>query len=78
MLVRAPVHTGPDPPLRDTYVFRGYLLGGTTLVGSWRHVTDSVHSIPIEGTFVVSRIGDGEEDDDGAGEAAGERGAAKL
>ena len=56
VLVRAPVRTGPEPPLRDTYVFRGYLLGGTTLVGAWRHITDSVHTIPLEGTFVVSRL----------------------
>ncbi|KAI0752946.1 hypothetical protein C8Q80DRAFT_1267409 [Daedaleopsis nitida] len=62
VLVRAPVHTGPLPPINDTYVFRGYLIGGTTLVGAWRHVTDSVHSIPVEGTFVVSRLQDADED----------------
>ncbi|RDX45583.1 hypothetical protein OH76DRAFT_1486236 [Lentinus brumalis] len=54
VLVRAPA----DPRERDTYVFRGYLVGGDALVGAWRHVTDSVHSVPVEGVFVVGRIGE--------------------
>ena len=59
VLVRAPA----DPRLRDTYVFRGYVVGGDVLVGAWRHVTESVHSVPVEGAFVVGRL---------AGEVMGE------
>ncbi|RPD55503.1 hypothetical protein L226DRAFT_574533 [Lentinus tigrinus ALCF2SS1-7] len=52
VLVRAPA----DPRERDTYVFRGYVVGGEAIVGAWRHVTDSVHSVPVEGAFVVGRL----------------------
>ena len=38
------------------HVFRGYVLGGRTLVGAWRHATASAHSVPFEGTFVVSKM----------------------
>ncbi|KAI9069728.1 hypothetical protein FKP32DRAFT_1599723 [Trametes sanguinea] len=59
VLVRAPALEShlppPDPDPRDTAIFRGYLLGGTNLVGAWRNVTDSVHTIPVEGPFVVSK-----------------------
>ncbi|KAJ3019324.1 hypothetical protein NUW54_g113 [Trametes sanguinea] len=41
----------PDP--RDTAIFCGYLLGGMNLIGVWRNVTDSVHTIPVEGPFKV-------------------------
>ncbi|OSD00575.1 hypothetical protein PYCCODRAFT_1370942 [Trametes coccinea BRFM310] len=59
VLVRAPALEShlppPDPDRRDTAIFRGYLVGGTNLVGAWRNVTDSVHTIPVEGPFVVSK-----------------------
>ncbi|KAH9848014.1 hypothetical protein C2E23DRAFT_906734 [Lenzites betulinus] len=60
VLVRAPAPEpdvlSPFPERLEPYVFRGYLLGGANLVGAWRHVTDSVHTIPVEGPFVVSRV----------------------
>ncbi|KAI0357969.1 hypothetical protein OH77DRAFT_1475866 [Trametes cingulata] len=60
VLVRAPAPSlaplSPDPDHLDTYVLRGYLVGGTNLVGAWRHVTDSIHTIPLEGPFVVSKV----------------------
>ncbi|PIL29384.1 hypothetical protein GSI_09436 [Ganoderma sinense ZZ0214-1] len=58
VLVRTPIWHGPDLPRHDTFIFRGYLVGGPrgNLVGSWRHITGNVHSIPVEGPFVVSRI----------------------
>ncbi|KAI0640478.1 hypothetical protein C8Q79DRAFT_1015256 [Trametes meyenii] len=77
VLVRAPAaprvpQFGRDPDTLDTYVLRGYLVGGDNFVGAWRHVTDSVHTIPIEGPFVVSRVVEG----DGGGGGGGERRAA--
>ncbi len=60
VLVRAPApdpdHLSPFPDRLEPYVFRGYLLGGANLVGAWRHVTDSIHTIPVEGPFVVSKV----------------------
>ena len=58
VLVRTPIWHGPGLPPHDTFIFRGYLVGGPrgNLVGSWRHVTGNVHSIPLEGPFVVSRL----------------------
>ncbi|KAI0364114.1 hypothetical protein BV20DRAFT_983379 [Pilatotrama ljubarskyi] len=59
VLVRAPgppLPFSPGPDVLDTYVLRGYLVGGTNFVGAWRHVTDSIHTIPLEGPFVVSKV----------------------
>ncbi|KAI0824486.1 hypothetical protein BC628DRAFT_1377875 [Trametes gibbosa] len=60
VLMRAPAREpdllSPFPERLEPYVFRGYLLGGANLVGTWRHVTDSIHTIPIEGPFVVSKV----------------------
>ena len=56
MLVRTPIWEGPGLPPHDTFIFRGYIVAGRNLVGSWRHVTGNVHSIPLEGPFVVSKV----------------------
>ncbi len=75
VLVRAPIWHGPGLPPHDTFIFRGYLVGGRrgNLVGSWRHVTGNVHSIPLEGPFVVSKL-DERELRDGDGEAGAREG----
>ncbi|KAI0672575.1 hypothetical protein C8Q78DRAFT_1078082 [Trametes maxima] len=81
VLVRAPAAPrvpalGRDPDTLDVYVFRGYLVGGENFVGAWRHVTDSVHTIPIEGPFVVSRVV--EDEGGGGGGEAGRAGEVRA
>ncbi|TBU21907.1 hypothetical protein BD311DRAFT_869690 [Dichomitus squalens] len=65
VLVRAPIWDGPGLPPHDTFIFRGYVVAGRNLVGSWRHVTGNIHSIPLEGPFVVSKR-DAREGEEGA------------
>ena len=77
VLVRTPIWHGPGLPPHDPFIFRGYLVGGArgNLVGSWRHVTGNVHSIPLEGPFVVSKLDEremGNGDGDGAAREGGE------
>ena len=67
MLVRTPIWEGPGLPPHDTFIFRGYIVAGRNLVGSWRHVTGNVHSIPLEGPFVVSKVDAREDAREGGG-----------
>ncbi|KAI0326393.1 hypothetical protein GY45DRAFT_1374008 [Cubamyces sp. BRFM 1775] len=52
----SPDFVSPFPSRLQPYVFRGYLVAGKNFVGSWRHLTDSIHTVPIEGPFAVSKI----------------------
>ncbi|KAJ3483164.1 hypothetical protein NLI96_g6512 [Meripilus lineatus] len=36
-------------------IFRGYVTGNKNFVGSWRAFTSNVHTIPLEGPFVISK-----------------------
>ncbi|KAI0759283.1 hypothetical protein BD413DRAFT_617880 [Trametes elegans] len=62
VLVRVPgphlAPLSPRPETLDTYVLRGHLLGGVNFVGAWRAANggDTVHVLPIEGTFAVSKV----------------------
>lgn len=61
VLVRAPApdphHLSPFPDRLESYVFRKVPpRGREPLVGSWRHVTDSIHTIPVGGPFVVNKV----------------------
>ncbi|KAH9937811.1 uncharacterized protein BXZ73DRAFT_100025 [Epithele typhae] len=42
-------------------VFCEYVVDGRSLAGGWRRVTASAHTVPLEGTFVVSEVGPGAE-----------------
>ena len=53
VLVRVPVDGAEHD---EPYVFRGYVVGGRTLVGAWRHAMHNPHQPPYEGMFVVSRM----------------------
>ncbi|KAI0653723.1 hypothetical protein C8Q70DRAFT_590738 [Cubamyces menziesii] len=52
----SPDFVSPFPSRLQPYVFRGYIVAGKNFVGSWRHLTESIHTVPIEGPFVVSKI----------------------
>lgn len=42
-------------PELGVMIFRGYVTGNRNFVGSWRAFTNNVHTIPLEGPFVVSK-----------------------
>lgn len=50
-LVRVPVE---DRGL-GIYIFRGYLVGGQNLTGSWRAYAANPNAIPLEGPFIASK-----------------------
>ncbi|KAH9924116.1 hypothetical protein B0H21DRAFT_701129 [Amylocystis lapponica] len=51
-IVRTPVHAAA----LGTYIFRGYVVAGRNLVGSWRVWTSNASAIPLEGPFVMSKV----------------------
>ena len=53
-LVRVPVE---DRGL-GIYIFRGYLVGGQNLTGSWRAYASNPNAIPLEGPFIASKRAD--------------------
>lgn len=38
-----------------TYIFRGYIIGGTNFVGRWRAWTKTLDRVPLEGPFTMTR-----------------------
>ena len=50
------VRVSADGERDASHVFRGYVVGGRTLVGAWRPLLANTHSVPLEGMFVVSRM----------------------
>ena len=53
-LVRVPVE---DRGL-GIFIFRGYLVGGQNLTGSWRAYASNPNAIPLEGPFIASKRAD--------------------
>ena len=52
MLLRVPTHL----PAAGKTVFRGYVVGERTFVGSWRSYADNIEAVPVEGPFALSRV----------------------
>ena len=54
VLVREP--TGANLAEGWTNIFRGYVVGGRTFVGSWRSYADNLSAVVHEGPFALSRV----------------------
>ena len=52
VLLRVPTHL----PAAGKTVFRGYVVGERTFVGSWRSYADNIEAVPVEGPFALSRV----------------------